>query len=105
VKYGYRNVNNININQCLTLRNTFNNTKKRSFKKSTLTKAIFPLFTATLIAGCGSDNNSDNGTDTGSSGLYPAAENEVVIYYKRDVAAASTSGSTYDGWGLHLMEW
>ncbi|MCG9693204.1 pullulanase-type alpha-1,6-glucosidase [Vibrio sp. Isolate22] len=95
-------MNNININQCLTLRNTFNNTQKRSFKKSTLTKAILPLFTATLIAGCGSDNNSDNGTDTGSSGLYPAAENEVVIYYKRDVAAASTSGSTYDGWGLHL---
>ncbi|WP_434567417.1 pullulanase-type alpha-1,6-glucosidase [Vibrio chagasii] len=95
-------MNNININQCLTLRNTFNNRKKRSFKKSTLTKAILPLFTATLIAGCGSDNNSDNGTDTGSSGLYPAAENEVVIYYKRDVAAASTSGSTYDGWGLHL---
>ncbi|CAH7410632.1 Pullulanase [Vibrio chagasii] len=95
-------MNNININQCLTLRNTFNNTKKKSFNKSTLTKAILPLFTATLIAGCGSDNNSDNGTDTGSSGLYPAAENEVVIYYKRDIAASSTSGSTYDGWGLHL---
>ncbi|CAH7355363.1 Pullulanase [Vibrio chagasii] len=95
-------MNNININQCLTLRNTFNNTKKRSFNKSTLAKAILPLFTATLIAGCGSDNNSDNGTDTGNSGLYPAAENEVVIYYKRDVAASSTSGSTYDGWGLHL---
>ncbi|MFZ3406652.1 pullulanase-type alpha-1,6-glucosidase [Vibrio chagasii] len=93
-------MNNININQCLTLRNTFNNTKKKSFNKSTLAKAILPLFTATLIAGCGSDNNSD--TDTGNSGLYPAAENEVVIYYKRDIAASSTSGSTYDGWGLHL---
>ncbi|WP_282597322.1 pullulanase-associated domain-containing protein, partial [Vibrio crassostreae] len=75
-------------------------TKKRSFKRSTLAKAILPLFTATLIAGCGSD--SDNDTDAGNSGLYKAGENEVVVYYKRDVAAASTSGSTYDGWGLHL---
>ncbi|MEZ8649298.1 pullulanase-type alpha-1,6-glucosidase [Vibrio splendidus] len=75
-------------------------TKKRSFKRSTLAKAILPLFTATFIAGCGSDN--DNGTDAGNSGLYQASENEVVVYYKRDVAATSTSGSTYDGWGLHL---
>ncbi|MFA0562510.1 pullulanase-type alpha-1,6-glucosidase [Vibrio sp. 10N.222.51.C8] len=95
-------MNNININKIISLRNTFNNTKKKSFKRSTLAKAMLPLFTATLIAGCGSDNDSDNGTAPGNSGLYPAAENEVVIYYKRDVAAASSSGSTYDGWGLHL---
>ncbi|MFA0371064.1 hypothetical protein AB4511_15605, partial [Vibrio sp. 10N.222.54.F6] len=83
-------MNNININKIISLRNTFNNTKKKSFKRSTLAKAMLPLFTATLIAGCGSDNDSDNGTEAGNSGLYKAGENEVVIYYKRDVAAAST---------------
>ncbi|TCV31009.1 pullulanase-type alpha-1,6-glucosidase [Vibrio crassostreae] len=93
-------MNNININKNITLQRTFNITKKRSFKRSTLAKAILPLFTATLIAGCGSD--SDNDTDAGNDGLYKAGENEVVVYYKRDIAAASSSGSTYDGWGLHL---
>ncbi|MFA0079657.1 pullulanase-type alpha-1,6-glucosidase [Vibrio artabrorum] len=88
------------MNKSITLPNTFNRTKKSNFKRSALTKAILPLFTATLIVGCGSDN--DNSTDSGNSGLYKAGENEVVVYYKRDVAAASTSGSTYDGWGLHL---
>lgn len=89
-------------NRTINLNNTINILNKRRFKRSTLAKAILPLFTATLIAGCGNDNNSDNGTDAGSSGLYKAGENEVVVYYKRDIAAASTSSSTYDGWGLHL---
>lgn len=41
------------------------------------------------------------GGNTGSiDGLYSAGENEVVIYYKRDVAAQS--GDPYAGWGLHL---
>ncbi len=93
-------MNNINMNKSITLPNTFNRTKKSNFKRSALTKAILPLFTAALIVGCGSD--TDNSTDSGNSGLYKAGENEVVVYYKRDVAAASTSGSTYDGWGLHL---
>ncbi|MEZ9563607.1 pullulanase-type alpha-1,6-glucosidase [Vibrio artabrorum] len=88
------------MNKSITLPNTFNRTKKSNFKRSALTKAILPLFTAALIVGCGSD--TDNSTDSGNSGLYKAGENEVVVYYKRDVAAASTSGSTYDGWGLHL---
>ncbi|MEZ9070713.1 DUF5116 domain-containing protein [Vibrio splendidus] len=66
-----------------------------SFKRSALTKAILPILTTTIVSGC-------MNTDPENSGLYEAGENEVVVYYKRDVAAASTSGSTYDGWGLHL---
>ncbi|MEZ8386715.1 pullulanase-associated domain-containing protein, partial [Vibrio splendidus] len=66
-----------------------------SFKRSALTKAILPILTTTIVSGC-------MNTDPENSGLYEAGENEVVVYYKRDVAAAITSGSTYDGWGLHL---
>ncbi len=95
-------MNVINLNNKTTRQSTLNIANKRNFKRSTLAKAILPLITATLIVGCGSDNNSDSDSNGSDSGLYKAGENEVVVYYKRDVAAASTSGSTYDGWGLHL---
>ncbi len=63
------------------------NTKKlkeaRYFQRSALTKAILPVLTATVVGGC------MNTTPENNSGLYDAGENEVVVYYKRDVAAAS----------------
>ncbi|WP_103879976.1 pullulanase-type alpha-1,6-glucosidase [Vibrio hangzhouensis] len=66
-------------------------------------RTLIPLLSAAVLAGCntGSGSGSDTGGNNGSiDGLYQAGENEVVIYYKRDVA--SQSGSPYDGWGLHL---
>ncbi|WP_322805072.1 pullulanase-type alpha-1,6-glucosidase [Vibrio alfacsensis] len=72
----------------------------KTFKLSTIAKTILPILSIAAINGCGSDNSNDDGVAPGS-GLHPAGENEVVIYYKRDVASASTA-SDYDGWGLHL---
>ncbi|WP_139683753.1 pullulanase-type alpha-1,6-glucosidase [Vibrio tasmaniensis] len=100
-------MNEINTNKHEILQSTlkiaktksFNIAQTNSFKRSSLAKAILPLVTATLVAGCGSDTSK---TNSDSNSLYKAAENEVVIYYKRDVAAARASASTYDGWGLHL---
>ncbi|MCZ8489212.1 hypothetical protein O9992_24850 [Vibrio lentus] len=40
-------------------------------------------------------------TDAGNSGLYKAGETKSLWCITNDAAAASTSGSTYDGWG-HL---
>ncbi|BBM67365.1 pullulanase [Vibrio alfacsensis] len=72
----------------------------KTFKLSTIAKTILPILSIAAINGCGSDSSNDDGIAPGS-GLHPAGENEVVIYYKRDVASASTT-SDYDGWGLHL---
>ncbi|AXY03515.1 pullulanase-type alpha-1,6-glucosidase [Vibrio alfacsensis] len=72
----------------------------KTFKLSTIAKTILPILSIAAINGCGSDSSNDDGVAPGS-GLHPAGENEVVIYYKRDVASASTA-SDYDGWGLHL---
>lgn len=72
----------------------------KTFKLSAIAKTVLPLLSVAVINGCGSDSSSDDTTNPGS-GLHPAGENEVVIYYKRDVASASTA-SDYDGWGLHL---
>ncbi|CAH1540898.1 Pullulanase [Vibrio jasicida] len=72
----------------------------KTFKLSAIAKTVLPLLSVAVISGCGSDSSSDDTTNPGS-GLHPAGENEVVIYYKRDVASASTA-SDYDGWGLHL---
>ncbi|MEP7742134.1 pullulanase-type alpha-1,6-glucosidase [Vibrio parahaemolyticus] len=72
----------------------------KTFKLSTIAKTVLPLISIAVISGCGSDSTSDDTTNPGS-GLYPAGENEVVIYYKRDIASASTA-SDYEGWGLHL---
>ncbi|MHA2771328.1 pullulanase-type alpha-1,6-glucosidase [Vibrio harveyi] len=72
----------------------------KTFKLSAIAKTVLPLLSVAVISGCGSDSTSDDTTNPGS-GLHPAGENEVVIYYKRDVAAAS-SASDYEGWGLHL---
>lgn len=69
-----------------------------------LAKYTMPMFVALAMAGCGSDSSdSGSGGDEGGAieGLYPAQENEVVIYYKRD-ADQARSGADYDGWGLHL---
>ncbi|MGR5484523.1 pullulanase-type alpha-1,6-glucosidase [Vibrio alfacsensis] len=68
------------------------------FKLTTIAKTVLPLFSVAVISGCG---NSNDDTVKPSSGLYPAGENEVVIYYKRDVASTAKN-SNYDGWGLHL---
>ncbi|WP_423840778.1 pullulanase-type alpha-1,6-glucosidase [Vibrio mytili] len=73
---------------------------KKTFKLSAIAKTVLPLISIAVISGCGSDSTNDD-TTSPSSGLYPAGENEVVVYYKRDVASASTA-SDYDGWGLHL---
>ncbi|WP_321285045.1 pullulanase-type alpha-1,6-glucosidase [uncultured Vibrio sp.] len=73
---------------------------KKTFKLSMIARTVLPLISVAVISGCGSDSTDDN-TTSPSSGLYPAGENEVVVYYKRDVASAS-SASDYDGWGLHL---
>lgn len=75
----------------------------KKLNMTVVAKTLIPLLSAAVLAGCNS--NSDSGTDAGGNtgnieGLYQAGENEVVIYYKRDVAAQS--GGTYDGWGLHL---
>lgn len=72
----------------------------KTFKLSAIAKTVLPLISVAVISGCGSDSSSDDTTNPGS-GLHPAGENEVVIYYKRDVASASTA-SDYEGWGLHL---
>ncbi len=72
---------------------------KKIFKLSTIAKTVLPLISVAVISGCGSDSTNDD--TSASSGLYNAGENEVVIYYKRDIASASTA-SDYDGWGLHL---
>ncbi|NMT17778.1 hypothetical protein HKA99_25875, partial [Vibrio parahaemolyticus] len=72
----------------------------KTFKLSTIAKTVLPLISVAVISGCGSDSTNEDTTNPGS-GLYPAGENEVVIYYKRDVASASTA-SDYEGWGLHL---
>nr|WP_211092026.1 pullulanase-type alpha-1,6-glucosidase [Vibrio agarilyticus] len=58
------------------------------------------MISIAVISGCGSDS-SGNSTPTPNDGLHPAGENEVVIYYKRDVASFS-SESDYEGWGIHL---
>ncbi|WP_165313757.1 pullulanase-type alpha-1,6-glucosidase [Vibrio ziniensis] len=71
---------------------------KRTFKLSIVAKSLLPLVSTAILSGCGSDN-SNGTTSNSSSDFYSTAENEVVIYYKRD--AASTS-SDYEGWGLHL---
>ncbi|MCG3730774.1 pullulanase-type alpha-1,6-glucosidase [Vibrio cincinnatiensis] len=75
----------------------------KTFNLSTIAKIVLPLISIAVISGCGSDSSND---DTNSSvDLYQAGENEVVIYYKRDVASvakASANASDYDGWGLHL---
>ncbi|MDF2153059.1 pullulanase-type alpha-1,6-glucosidase [Vibrio sp. CAU 1672] len=72
----------------------------KTFKLSTIAKTVLPLISVAVLSGCGADSTPEN-TNPGNSGLHPAGENEVVIYYKRDVASASTA-SDYDGWGLHL---
>ncbi|MFA0087400.1 pullulanase-type alpha-1,6-glucosidase [Vibrio sp. 10N.261.51.F12] len=75
------------------------------FKLSVIAKTLIPLLSVAVIAGC-NDSNDNSGGGTGGNtggnieGLYEAGQNEVVVYYKQDVAA--TSGSAYDGWGLHL---
>lgn len=73
----------------------------KTFKLSTVAKTVLPLLSIAVLSGCGSDSTNDDNTNPGNSGLYPAGENEVVVYYKRDTAAAS-SASDYEGWGLHL---
>ncbi|MET2896790.1 pullulanase-type alpha-1,6-glucosidase [Vibrio rotiferianus] len=70
----------------------------KTFKLSTVAKTVLPLLSIAVLSGCGSDSSSE---ENNNSGLYPAGENEVVIYYKRDTAAAA-SASDYEGWGLHL---
>ena len=72
----------------------------KTFKLSAIAKTVLPLISVAVISGCGSDSSSDDTTNPGS-GLHPAGENEVVIYYKRDVASASTA-SDYEGWGYYL---
>ncbi|MCJ2376324.1 pullulanase-type alpha-1,6-glucosidase [Vibrio sp. ZSDZ34] len=70
-------------------------------KKSALSNAVkfaLPICSLAIIVGCNSGNSSNE--EMVSSGLYPAGANEVVIYYKRDMAPAS--GTPYEGWGLHL---
>ena len=62
----------------------------KTFKLSTIAKTVLPLISVAVISGCGSDSTNEDTTNPGS-GLYPAGENEVVIYYKRDVASASTA--------------
>jgi pullulanase-type alpha-1,6-glucosidase len=75
----------------------------KKLNMTVVAKTLIPLLSAAVLAGCNS--SSDSGTDAGGNtgnieGLYNPAENEVVIYYKRDVAAQS--GASYEGWGLHL---
>ncbi|MGL6316329.1 pullulanase-type alpha-1,6-glucosidase [Vibrio sp. WXL103] len=66
---------------------------------STLAKYTMPMFAAFALSGCGSDNDKPGGGGEPDD-LYPAGENEVVIYYKRDADEARSAN--YDGWGLHL---
>ena len=70
-----------------------------------IAKSLVPILSVAVIAGCndsGDNAGGNSGGNNGSniSGLYQAGDNEVVVYYKQDIAAAS--GSPYDGWGLHL---
>ncbi|MEH0689044.1 pullulanase-type alpha-1,6-glucosidase [Vibrio cholerae] len=61
-------------------------------------KAIIPMLAVAALAGCKLNPPTDEGDN-----LYPAANDEVVIYYKRDSEiAAQSTGSDYDGWGMHL---
>lgn len=71
-------------------------------KISNLAKITMPLLVSAIMVGCG--GSDDNQVDDGPSGndLYKAAENEVVIYYKRDDANARGGDSVYNDWGLHL---
>ncbi|PMH46591.1 DUF5116 domain-containing protein [Vibrio sp. 10N.286.49.B3] len=71
-------------------------------KISTLAKLTMPLLVSALVVGCGgSDDNPQTPGDL-VDGLYPAADNEVVIYYKRDDAQTRSGDSVYNDWGLHL---
>ncbi|MCW8345575.1 pullulanase-type alpha-1,6-glucosidase [Vibrio sp. ZSDZ65] len=77
----------------------------KKFKLSMIAKSLVPILSVAVIAGCndsGDNAGGNSGGNNGSniSGLYQAGDNEVVVYYKQDIAAAS--GSPYDGWGLHL---
>ena len=76
------------------------NVDKNTFKLSTIAKTIIPLVSATLIAGCALDSDEKTSIADNTS-LHQAAENEVVIYYKRDISSRTTSND-YEGWGLHL---
>ncbi|WP_432459869.1 pullulanase-type alpha-1,6-glucosidase [Agarivorans sp. QJM3NY_25] len=72
-------------------------------KITKLAKLTMPFIAAVAMMGCGSsDESSGSGNSGVIDGLYSAAENEVVIYYKRDDAQAKVNESAYAGWGLHL---
>lgn len=67
-------------------------------KMTTLAKLTMPLVVASTLAGCGASSEQEN-RNSSNEALYKAAENEVVIYYKREDATTQTD---YEGWGLHL---
>ncbi len=72
-------------------------------KISKLARLTMPVLATALLAACGSsDDNSGGGGSNVIDGLYTAADNEVVIYYKREEAHERVDESAYEGWGLHL---
>jgi len=72
-------------------------------KISKLARLTMPVLATALLAACGSsDDNTSGGGGNVIEGLYTAADNEVVLYYKRDEAHERVDESAYDGWGLHL---
>ncbi|WP_026958962.1 pullulanase-type alpha-1,6-glucosidase [Aliagarivorans taiwanensis] len=73
---------------------------------SKLFKLTAPVLASALIAACGGSGGSGGSGGGGGDtieGLYEAAENEVVIYYKRDEAhSRAVDTDAYEGYGLHL---
>lgn len=67
------------------------------FKVKPLGKFTLSMFVVAAV-GCSTSDETNN-KSAESAVLYQAAENEVVIYYKREDA---TSKADYEGWGLHL---
>ncbi|WP_427977731.1 pullulanase-type alpha-1,6-glucosidase, partial [Agarivorans sp.] len=71
-------------------------------KISKLARLTMPVLATALLAACGSSDDNNGGGGNVIDGLYTAADNEVVLYYKRDEAHQRVDESAYEGWGLHL---